>query len=442
MRRPSSAERRNVPRVHEPGGIKPRPESITTVAVGTSHRRDATRLWVEEPGRRPRRVVIPAQQIVCVGRSPRADVPVSDLEVSRTHAVLHFDGRHLTLVDNLSRNGTHLRGVRMRDEAVLRPGAPARIGDTVLVQAAHPHDRPPLATDDLLGSAMRDRARRLAAIELPLWIRSEPGCGQAELSRAIHDASRRAERPFVRVRCAWLAPGTLASELLGGGAPGAGEGLLRRAAGGTVLFEGIDDLDDEARGQLTRLLRERVMSSMGETHRRPLDVRVMVSGRAPTGPGAPTTTLAETLFRGVHHAALDVPPLRADPAAIVPLAARLLAAVGDTRSLGPGVRAALTAHGWPGNLDELCDALDFARSLAETDAVTVEDLPRSIRARTTAPAADPATPGGTLDGAVERSAVTLALWAMHGDAGAAAALLGISADEMRWTTARLGLDVV
>lgn len=398
-------------------------------------------LWVEEPDRSPRRVTLPAHHAVRIGRSSQTDVPVADITVSRHHAVVWFDGRRATIVDNLSSNGVLVRGAPASNEMELAPGAPARLGDTRLVRAAASLDSgdtvPPGAPSFVT------RARGVAAIDLPLSIWGAPGCGQAALARTVHLGSRRAERPFFVLPCASVPPDVVADQLLGNGRETRGDGapaagLLRCAHGGSILFDGVDEMAVDAQNALLRVLLGWVLPSVSDAHRRPFDVRVMVAGRPPSHAPGTAPSFVQRLFEGVPHVVLDAPPLASMTDDVAELAASLLAASGDRRPLGPGVADVLRAFPWPGNLDQLRDAMDFARSVARGERIERNDLPRSVRGPVVGIGRADAVLRRAQREAVERSAIAMARAAAGSNAGAAR-LLGRSEVELCWDLARLGL---
>jgi DNA-binding NtrC family response regulator len=265
------------------------------------------------------------------------------------------------------------------------------------------------------------RARRLSSLEVALWINGERGSGRSVLARAVHRDSHRAGRPLLRVPCASLGDALL-RELAGDRREtpvGAAStvGLVQRADGGTVLFEDVDDAPPEGLAFVLQLLRENTVTPVGDSRPVPVDVRVVLT--------SDRSSLREPHFAELPRAVLDLPPLRDRPEDVAVLAERHLESLGERRRFGGGVVEALRAHRWPGNVRELRDAVEFARSLAEGDAIELEDLPRAVREPGAAPGLLEQGALAVHRDACERSAIVLALVAT-GDAEDAARVLGMS----------------
>jgi DNA-binding NtrC family response regulator len=413
----------------------------------------SVRLWVEEPGRSPRLVVVPAGVPVRVGRSYAAEVPVADPEVSRFHTVLWFSDGRLTVADHHSSNGTFLRGLRVGEAVEVGPAAAIQIGSTLLVRAA-PATRPartswgseasleacaePIAFDPAMVDLLAE-ARHLAATGAPIWIQGEVESGRGTLARAIHREGSRASRPFVRVNCAAMGEGEFAGGLLGSrrdDASGAARtlGLVERADGGTLLLENIDALAPADRGLIFQVIEAGAVTPMGDSQRQVVDVRVVVTSRErPAGDAAD-----EPLHALLRGAVLRVPPLRERPMDVVPLVRRFLAVAGDPRALAPAVAAALRAYHWPGNVREARDAIGFARSVAEGSEITLDDLPRAVCEPGAEPGPDEQLLRQSQREVFERNAIVLALTAT-GNVSRAARILEIPRSAMLHAMRRYGL---
>ncbi|MDO9020984.1 MAG: sigma 54-interacting transcriptional regulator [Deltaproteobacteria bacterium] len=415
--------------------------------------RVSVRLWVEEPGRSPRLVVVPAGVPVRVGRSYAAEVPVADPEVSRFHSVLWFSDGRLTVADHHSSNGTFLRGLRVGEAVEVGPAAAIQIGSTLLVRAA-PETRPartswgseasleacaePVAFDPAMAAVVAE-ARRLATTDAPVWIEGEVESGRGTLARAIHRDGGRASRPLIRANCATMAEGEFAGVLLGSrrdDAAGTGRalGLVERAEGGTLLLENIDDLTPADRDLIRQVIQTGAVTPLGDSQRQTVDVRVVVtSRRPPSGDGAD-----EALHALLRGAVLRVPPLRERPMDVVPLVRRFLAVAGDPRSLAPAVAAALQAYGWPGNVREVRDAIGFARSVAEDGEITLDDLPRAVCEPGDEPDREELLLRQSQREVFERNAIVLALTAT-GNVSRAARILEVPRSAVLHAMRRYGL---
>ena len=123
----------------------------------------------------------------------------------------------------------------------------------------------------------------MAVTDSTVLITGETGSGKELIARAIHKKSRRAGRAFIRVNCAAIPSSLVASELFGH-EKGAFTGALQRrlgrfesANGGTIFLDEIGDLPAETQIALLRVLQDREIERMGNSHPIPVDVRVLAA---------------------------------------------------------------------------------------------------------------------------------------------------------------------
>ena len=278
-----------------------------------------------------------------VGKGPRADLPLSDLQVSRRHLSLSPAGARLLLRDLASSNGTRVNGVSV-SEAWLSGGETIELGETTLkVVNTGARDEPPARAEASFGrllgrSAAMQRlfawAERAAARHEPLVIEGEPGTGKDLLAEAIHEAGPRAHGPFVLLSVETLRSATLAQ-------------LESEARGGSLMVSDPEELPTSvqeslaqaiaASGQATRWL---------ATTRRDLD-RECEGGR-----------LVSALFLALSGEVVHVPPLRQRHGDIELLAQHFFARGGAPDGLTEELLSSFLDYEWPGNVRELRDATD------------------------------------------------------------------------------------
>lgn len=232
---------------------------------------------------------------------------------------------------------------------------------------------------------LRLRISELAGGDAPVWFSGEVGSGKRLAARILHGLSARSERPFVALDCresgrpAWSSQwnsGRLATDT-----PVARD----LAGGGTLYLDHLLDLPIEAQEELIRHLR--AWDEQGEP-------------AAAVAPEAPPRVLAGSsqspeealsqgrLLRGLHDRLaverVAVPPLRARREDIALLARHFLSTICEINQLPPIRLSAetletLEAHGWPGNADELRNAIEHAAILAADGSIDPGDLPGSVR---------------------------------------------------------------
>jgi DNA-binding NtrC family response regulator len=227
---------------------------------------------------------------------------------------------------------------------------------------------------------------RVANLDTTVLIQGETGTGKELVARAIHFASRRADRPFVVVDCAALPETLFESELFGHergaftGAVTARRGLLETSAGGTCLLDEIGELPPALQARLLRVLQERTVRRVGGNDAIPVDVRIVAATnrdlRRRVGEGA----FREDLFYRLDVVTITVPPLRERPRDIPLLAQHFLEKF--TRAAGQAPRrfaretlAALSEHAWPGNVRELEHLIERAVALSSSELILPEDVP-------------------------------------------------------------------
>lgn len=223
------------------------------------------------------------------------------------------------------------------------------------------------ALDDVIGrSPVMERARQLArsyaASDLTVFIYGPSGTGKELFAQGIHNASPRAEQPFVAVNCGALPPTLLESELFGyeegafTGAKRKGKhGLFELAHGGTIFLDEVDALPVALQGRLLRVLQEREVLRIGGESIIPIDVRVIAATNQPPDYLLREKKLREDLFYRLNVLYLELPPLachRDD----IPLLCRHFWGVHYNERLAALLTAVmpyLLRYAWPGNVREL-----------------------------------------------------------------------------------------
>jgi two-component system, NtrC family, response regulator AlgB len=283
-------------------------------------------------------------------------------------------------------------------------------------------------------SAMLAMLERAAAGDSTILLTGESGTGKDLLARQIHRWSPRRRGPFVVINCTTLAEHLLEDELFGHlrgsftGAINDKPGRLEAGDGGTVLFDEIAELPTSVQIKFLRFVQDRCFERIGSNQTLRVDVRVIVASNRNLEAEVAAGRFREDLYYRLNVITFTLPPLRERTQDIVPFADWMLKRISidsgrpDLR-LAPEAVEALVSYRWPGNLRELHNALKRAADLARTDTVTHDDLPDSVRHRTSAISAV-ATHGTRLKD-LEREHILRAL-AESPTLGQAAATLGIN----------------
>lgn len=215
------------------------------------------------------------------------------------------------------------------------------------------------------------RARQVAETDTPVLILGETGTGKERLARFVHDASRRARGPFVKINCAALPDGLLESELFGhtkGAFTGASRdrpGRFQVAHGGTLLLDEIGELPLSLQGKLLRVLQEGTFEPVGSDRTVHADVRVLTATHVDLRAAIRDGRFREDLYYRLGVFPLTLPPLRERLADLPRLVAALLQEQAH-RTGRTGYRvdeaglAKLARYRFPGNLRELSNILERA----------------------------------------------------------------------------------
>ena len=224
------------------------------------------------------------------------------------------------------------------------------------------------------------QAKLVADSDASVLIFGESGTGKELLARAIHDASRRSDKPFVAVNCGAIPGDLLESELFGHargaftGAVQAHKGLFQAADGGTLFLDEIGDMPLPLQVKLLRVLQEGEVRPVGSTQAMPVDVRVISATHRDLESQREQGLFREDLYYRLNVVSLKLPSL-ADRREDIPLlAVHILRRLAERYrkpplSLAPDAMALLVAAPWPGNVRQLLNLLEQAVALATTPVI-------------------------------------------------------------------------
>ncbi len=232
--------------------------------------------------------------------------------------------------------------------------------------------------DDIIGNSGEiqetiERARHVAVTPACVLLRGECGTGKELFAHAIHHASDRAEKAFIRVNCASLTSTLLESELFGyaegaftGAKKGGRKGYFEEASGGTLFLDEIGSLSHEAQAKLLRAIQEGEIIRVGETRARQIDVRIITATNADLESLVEEGKFRRDLYYRLNVFPIRLPPLREIKSDIPLLVNHYLNYY--AREYGrvvveatPEVYRRLKEYDWPGNMRELQNVI--ARAL-------------------------------------------------------------------------------
>jgi DNA-binding NtrC family response regulator len=312
---------------------------------------------------------------------------------------------------------------------------PAQVGEIV---GNHPSMQTLLAK---VAQAARSRATVL--------IHGETGTGKELVAAALHQNSRRAGGPFVKVNCAALAESMLESELFGHergsftGAAARRKGRFERAAGGTLFLDEVSEIPRSVQVKLLRFLQEREFERVGGDETLRVDVRIVAATNRDLRSMVTDGLFREDLYYRLNVIRLEVPPLRMRPSDITLLAEEFLRRFAasedkDVRGFDDAAHAQLLTYPWPGNVRELQNAIEQAVVLASGPLVTAQDLPIAPMNERGVDPLSMIIPGVTL-AELERYAILKTLESVDGSPARAAEILGISRRTIHYRLNEWGL---
>jgi len=217
-----------------------------------------------------------------------------------------------------------------------------------------------------------EQAKRVSTTPVTVLLRGESGTGKELFAHAIHRASPRRSKPFVRVNCASLPKSLLESELFGyvegaftGARKGGRKGLFQEADGGTLFLDEIGVMDLSAQASLLRVLQEKEIMRIGDSKPTPVDVRVIAATNVPLEQMVASGNFREDLYYRLNVIPIFIPPLRQRPEDFPGLCSHLLRKLNQSygrsvTGVDDEVMRMLKSHKWPGNVRELENVLGRA----------------------------------------------------------------------------------
>jgi PAS domain S-box-containing protein len=232
-------------------------------------------------------------------------------------------------------------------------------------------------------------AQEFAATESSILILGETGSGKEIFAQSIHNASQRANHPFVAINCAALPAQILESELFGyvaGAFTGASQkgkpGLLEIAHGGTLLLDEIGEMELGTQSKLLRVTQDRKVMRLGSDKVLPVDVRIIAATNKNLKQLVFDNRFRADLYYRLNVLRLRMPTLRERPDDIELLAKSFLkkhaGRIAKTLAFSPGAIDALTRYPWPGNVRELQNTIERIVAVCKTEVIPAELVNRML----------------------------------------------------------------
>ncbi len=315
--------------------------------------------------------------------------------------------------------------------------------------------RQALPDEQMLGQSpaiqrVLELCHKVALANATVLLEGETGTGKELAARTIHASSSRRDQPFIAINCAALPETLLESELFGHekgaftGASGRKLGRFELADGGTVFLDEIGEVSLATQVKLLRVIQERQFVRVGGTEAIACDVRIIAATNRNLRDEITAGRFRDDLYYRLNVFPISMPPLRQRVEDIPLLIDHFLHEIAPTLDLEPPavIDAAMSlfiSYHWPGNIRELRNIVERCILLSAGGQITPNDLPPEI----THPASQTHQVEGESSGSRlaehERVLILNALHETDWNQSAAARLLGITRDHLRYRMKKYGM---
>jgi DNA-binding NtrC family response regulator len=291
---------------------------------------------------------------------------------------------------------------------------------------------------------------RVAPTNSTVLIGGESGVGKDLIARAIHEHSRRASGPFIKINSTAIPETLLESELFGyekgafSGATTSKPGKFELADKGTLFLDEIGDIPGAIQVKLLRVLQEREFERLGGTKTLKVDVRLIAATNRDLRAALEEGTFREDLYYRLNVVAIDIPPLRDHKEDIPPLADFFVRKFGlesnkPIEGITPGALKLLTDYHWPGNVRELQNIIERGVTLSAGDKLDVGDIHLDSPPQRSAAGPTALIPAGMTMEQWEEEMIREALRQAGGNKSQAARAVGLSRNALRYRLSKMGV---
>jgi DNA-binding NtrC family response regulator len=286
-------------------------------------------------------------------------------------------------------------------------------------------------------------------------LRGESGTGKELIAQAIVQSGGRSDKPYVALNCSALPEGLIESEMFGyekgafTGADTARAGLIESAQGGTLFLDEITTLNQGLQSKLLRVLQEHAVQRLGGRTAKKIDFRLICATNEDLEDLVKKGRFREDLYYRINVVPIAIPPLRereGDIAVLVDHFLRVYCASAKKalKSMQPDVMEILEDYSWPGNVRELENIVQRLVVMNDGAVITAEQLPQTLLYSSTASHEAILIPEDGVDfdaemGRIEVAYLSAALRRTGGKKSAAAALLRIDGQRMKYLCRKLKL---
>ena len=301
-------------------------------------------------------------------------------------------------------------------------------------------EAPDIIGDSTAFSEVCRRAVHVARTDATVLLQGESGTGKELISRLIHESSRRANLPFIRINCAALSDSLLESELFGHekgaftGAHAAKPGRFELADGGTLLLDEITETSDKLQAELLRVIEQREFERVGGTRTIRVEVRFIATTNRDLTREVKEGRFREDLYYRLNVVPLVLPPLRQRDGDLKLLSEHFAGEFArrldkEAPHVAEEVLRMFREYPWPGNVRELENLMQRMVIMDADGVIGPDDVPEYVK-HPRSPREDEFPWGPTLED-VERQVILQTLHQTNGNRTKAAERLDISTRTIR-----------
>ena len=330
--------------------------------------------------------------------------PLFKPEVNVLHKVSakqYKDGEHYVIVNrtNVSDNGVPIGGVGQ----IKFVRSTLRLSDAINdVYDELSHYKEELrrlsaerySFDQVLGDSPEMKKAKALALrttsnDFSVLVTGETGTGKEVFASAIHYASKRKNKPFIRINCAAIPSELLESELFGyeegsftGAKRGGKKGKFELANTGTLLLDEIGDMPLMMQAKILRVLQEGEVEHVGGGKPTPVDVRIIAATNKDLEKEVAEGRFRADLYFRLNVISITLPPLRQRPGDIDLYIDTFLDELNEKYHtevyMTPEARKEFRQYNWPGNVRELKNIIERCYAIQDSGVITSMSLPRKI----------------------------------------------------------------
>jgi transcriptional regulator with PAS, ATPase and Fis domain len=231
---------------------------------------------------------------------------------------------------------------------------------------------------------------KVADCDSTILITGETGTGKGLVARAIHQNSKRKNKPFISINCGAIPENLLESELFGHvrgaftGATASKQGKFELANGGTIFLDEIGDMSPDLQVKVLKVLEEGEFEQVGGSKTIRVDVRIIAATHRDLPEEVQRGNFRDDLFYRLYVIPMNLPSLRDRKSDIPFLVSYFLEKSNQNNNrqvygISEDALAMMLKYSWPGNVRELKNIMERLVVLKADGDITVNDLPAELK---------------------------------------------------------------